>query len=85
MMNFSTFQQDMILSSMGVLGPHCTKLTINGNSASNGNYHGNIAQQPIQFKVSMVGTTDDTVTINSKFTQQDQGFMPKVDIQTART
>ena len=47
----------------------CIKLTIDGNFAINGNYHGNRAQQPIKIKikVSMVVTIDGKVTINGKF------------------
>ena len=48
-------------------GPRCIKLTIDGNFAINGNYHGNSAQQPIKIKVSMVVTIDGKVTINGKF------------------
>ena len=33
----------------------------------NGNYHGNMAQQPIKFKVSIKVTTDGKVTICDKF------------------
>ena len=44
------------------------KLTIDSNFAINGIYHGNMAQQPIKFKVSiMVVTIDGKVTINGKF------------------
>ena len=45
---------------------HCIKLTIDGNFAMNGNYHGNRAQQPIKIKVSMVVTIDGKFTINVK-------------------
>ena len=45
----------------------CMKLTIDGNFASNGNYHGNRAQQPIKIKVSMVVTIHGKVTLNGKF------------------
>ena len=54
-------------------GPHCIKLTIDGNSVINGNYHGNRAQQPIKIKVSMVVTIDGKVTINGKFVQWGPG------------
>ena len=47
--------------------PRCIKLTIDGNFAINGNYHGNGAQQPIKIKVSMVVAIDGKDTINGKF------------------
>ena len=43
------------------------KLTIDGSFAINNNYHGNRAQRPIKFKVSLVVTIDGKVTINGKF------------------
>ena len=50
-----------------MISAHCIKLTIDGNFAINGNYHGNRAQQLIKIKVSMVDTIDGKVTIHGKF------------------
>ena len=50
-----------------VSGLLCIKLTIDGNFAINCNYHGNMAQQSIKIKVSMVVTIDGKFTINGKF------------------
>ena len=61
----------VVIASMSLIwswpGPRCIKLTIDGNFAINGNYHGNRAQQPIKIKVSMAVTIDGKVTINGKF------------------
>ena len=48
-------------------GPVAENLPLMVTLPSNGNYHGNRAQQPIKIKVSMVVTTDGKVTTNGKF------------------
>ena len=56
-------------------GPCCTKLTIDGNFAINGNYHGNLDFDWLLSPVTMVVTIDDKVTINWSFMQQGPGDM----------
>ena len=48
-------------------GPRCTKLTIDGNFAINGNYHGNLDFDWLLSPVTMVVAIDGKVTINGKF------------------
>ena len=48
-------------------GPHCIKLTIDGNFAINGNYHGHLDFDWLFSPVAMVVAIDDKVTINDKF------------------
>ena len=50
-----------------ITGTRCIKLTIDGNFAINGHFHGYRTQQPIEIKVSMVVTIDGKVTTNDKF------------------
>ena len=57
---------DIILINICETWARCIKLTIAGNFAINGNYHGNRAQQLIKIKVSMLVTIDGKVTINGK-------------------
>ena len=47
--------------------PRCTKLTIDGNFAINGNYHGNLDFDWLLSPVTMVVAIDGKVTINGKF------------------
>ena len=54
------------LSLSPVPGPRCTKLTIDGNFAINGNYHGNLYFDWLLSPVTMVVAIDGKVTINGK-------------------
>ena len=53
---------------MITFGPSCIKLTISGNLAISGNYHGNKASQPISIEGSMAVTIDSR--IDGKFMQR---------------
>ena len=55
------------------------KLIISGNFVINGNYHGNIAQQPISIKDSTKVTIDGKAVISGNFMQPDPWRDPEMN------
>ena len=57
----------LALDYISSLGTRCIKLTIDGNFAINGNYHGNLDSDWLLSPFTMVVAIDGKVTINGKF------------------
>ena len=61
------YQNSNVNTEIDDMGPRCTKLTIGGNFAINGNYHGNLDFDWLLSPVTVVVTIDGKVNINDKF------------------